>query len=738
MNNSDNYKTSKNSLSIDLSFFNTPKIGCSNFSTSTLNRKGNARINELELIKGDKEITVTFNNNNQRILKNKSDALNVDRSKKAEIHKCNKIISSLKGRKLQASSPLKCDLFYNNNIILALNRLFITPKFQSVTFKSLYPEVKYNEPTIKLCKRSLFSKTSSCLKERNLIRFILLVFLFLQVSCKDEEIVPLPEVNKEHSGIFHGKTVTIDSSNLDFLGSIKSNATIKLDKNYIYELLIPIQLLGIENFVLDGNGATLKVLFNGKAIDVSNCSDITIKNFKIDNGSKRYTSNVNEGRVHVSASTRVLIDSLKAYEQLEPGNAGPYHQILLKDCSFSVIQNSNFEHSRGELITLESSSDCVVKNNKTNKGWSGIATKGSRVNESDLFGYRNHILNNEVYNAEAASITINDRETVVENNLIQSTIRDLNGNYLGGPGIRFGHYKDDKGNDLNYLRAVGGKALNNKILNFTKGYEIASSSPVGIKVDATTDINGKGGIIIEGNTISNCLIGISVSNEGGQRGSINSNNISVLNQAIELYSGVDGKPQDFLVRHNNILSKHNANAIKIRYSNVLFENNTVITEATDPDIYCIEISNNSEKERVFLINNRLKLNGTIGIFQLSGALDNAVIANNSISNAEIGMVLKCRNTLISNNIIDSVNKEGISLWNGSEKTTIVSNKVSTFTKSCIYLRYTNNIEIDNNTLTNKGKAQSSYAIFFSDGNTNKLTPSLNNKYFNYPYHMRYN
>jgi len=611
-------------------------------------------------------------------------------------------------------------------------------KLLSTQSKLLIHKIKSHVSVIKSSNTQIVNGHVRSLNERNIHILIVSLLIFFSTGCKDENITPLPNLNQRNTDILKGKTVTIDYSNLDFLKSIKSDTIVKLNKYDTYELLIPIQLSNLENFILDGNGATIKVLFNGKAIDVTNSSDITIKNFKIDNGNKKYTSNINEGRIHLLASSRVLIDSLTIYEQLEPGNAGPYHQILFKDCNYSIIQNSVIEHSRGELITLESSSDCVVKNNKTFNGWSGIATKGSRINGSDSFGYRNYILNNEVYNADAASITINDRETIVENNLVQSNIRDSNGNFIGGPGIRFGHYKDNEGDDLNYLRAVGCKAINNRIFNFTKGNGLNSSSPVGIKVDATTDVNGKGGIIIEGNTISNCLNGITVSNEGGQRGSINSNNINVLNQALEFYSGIIGYPQDFLVRHNNISTRNNTYAIKIWYSNVLFENNTVITNSVDPTNYCIEISNNTENERIYILNNRLKLKGTIGIYHLNGALNNAVIANNLISSSEKGMVLKCKDSLISNNTIDNTIKEGVSLWEGADNTTIVNNKISTSTNSCIYLRYTSNIKIDKNILTYKNNQLNGYAIYYSDGNTNKIIPSLQNQFINYPYNMRYN
>lgn len=420
---------------------------------------------------------------------------------------------------------------------------------------------------------------------------------------------------------------------------IKSDTVIILESDTVYELYAPVLIENVNNFTLRGNGATLRFMFNGKGLNIKGCSNIVLTNLVIDNDNGKFKSGANEGRINIESTAKAVVDSIIMQKQSIRSAEGPNHQIVIYFCKESSLLHSVFEESQGELIMLKSSENCVISQNKTTGGWSGIATAGDNIAGVESYGYRNKILDNEVKNATAALITINDRDALVEGNVIHSTIKK-NGEYVGGPGIRFGHFQDKDNKLLNHLRAVRGKAIENKIFNFTQATAPKFSIPYAIKVDATVSELGEGGVTITGNEINNCRYGIGVSNQGGQSGIIEDNDLRVLEYAISLYSAKRNSPHNFIIRNNAIKNSENAYAMRLWYSSAEVVGNTIEMRSRDGQLYAIGIANNTDNERVKIIGNRLHLNGTIGVYQINGYVNKESIQGNKIEGTKSGVVLK--------------------------------------------------------------------------------------------------
>ena len=307
-----------------------------------------------------------------------------------------------------------------------------------------------------------------------------------------------------------------DSSHPIFLNFVSGN-TFDLAINTKYVFNVPITLNNIQNFTLNGNGATLCFPYNGTGIEINSCSNVLVKNLVIDNSysnGHRYYSLIDKARIYKTSSQFDVMDSVTINEQLHPPTSGENHiQINIYDSTSNEVKNCTINDSKGELIVIDGSNDCKVINNRTFGGWSGIATKGRIL--SWYRGYRTTIIDNNVYGTSTASITINDRQSVVENNVISGDSLSL----TGGPGIRFGHYQDANGNDYVHLRAKNCTARGNRISNFlTSTPGPGGSSAAGIKIDASVGVHGYGSINVENNIIANCKSGIMVSNAPGQTG----------------------------------------------------------------------------------------------------------------------------------------------------------------------------------------------------------------------------
>lgn len=562
--------------------------------------------------------------------------------------------------------------------------------------------------------------------------WIYLILVLVNItSCSNDDILPDAQLITDEQ-VVNGqlKVLTINNSTPQFLPLIKSDAIVRLNEFEIYDLGITIEIKDVNNFILDGNGATLRTN-NNIRFNINNCKNIVIRNFKIDNNG--YYSLPNIGTINVVDCDKVVLESIRINAQkLTSTNPNPSHQVKFLRCSNSVIMNSEVNTARGELICLESCTDCTVKGNKTYGGWSGIGTIGS-IGTNETFGYRNHITENYVYDADAAYITINDRQTIVDNNFIISTKN------LGGPGIRFGH-NEENGTALNHLRAVDCQCIGNSIYNMLNPLGITSSTPCGIKLNATTDANGKGGILIRDNLIRNCKNGIEVSDKDNQFGTIDSNIIDVTDLGILLYTIKILNPHNFRITNNTISNTNDCSAVSIYHSTIFFSDNTIYSKSNSSTISTMSLKELTSGDKILIDNNKFYLNGTIGIEEKECGLDGAIISGNTIYDCEKGLSLRCNNTLIKSNIIDKSKSYGICLgiydtilFIPTVNVTILQNEISSL-KASIYLTGTSNIKINNNILTNYGNTIATHAIYYSLNKYLTLAaPGTTNSINNYVY-----
>lgn len=528
------------------------------------------------------------------------------------------------------------------------------------------------------------------------------------------------------------QTENVDSYNHPIFNEIRDYNHVTLAANTKYIFSVPILMDDMTGLTLNGNGSTICFPFNGVGIQINHSSNIKIHNLIVDNtddNNQSYYSNPEEGRLNILNSDHVVVDNVEIEEQgSTPENFLNHIQVNVYNSTDCEVSNSIVKNSHGELIVIDGSNDCKVINNKTYHGQSAIATKGRIL--SWYRGYRTTIKNNYVYGTSTASITVNDRQTVVENNQIYADSIT----YKGGPGIRFGHYKDT-GDFFKHLRAKNCIARLNTVsdfLNAITGPE--GSAATGIRVDATVGIDGYGMVTIENNLIQNCKQGVTVSNAPGQSGKIRDNQIQVTAAGISIYSSDENNLADFEIIDNEIISNgldfidENDFVVRLMRSQGNIDGNIITLNSSSRYAKAIEIRGNSSSARVDIIGNVLNVNDNYGIHHTDKELDQSNIVNNAISNARVGMLLKSKNTSVSSNNISNATEYGILFWKGSENCTVMNNFISVSFSAAIRLHNTKDINVINNGF-NLLAGSSLYSVYKSAYNHN---PIIENNLHNWP------
>lgn len=561
----------------------------------------------------------------------------------------------------------------------------------------------------------------------------LVAILFITTSCIDSGNM----INDEDINISEIKNIDeiknlepileyVNNYNHPIFDEFKNNHTVELNSNTKYIFSIPILLNGYNNLTINGNGATLCFPFNGEAISIDNCNHINIINLTIDNvdeAGNKYLSAIEAGRIDMRNSSFVVLNSLIMNEQLKPAiNPPNYIQINIYNSTSCEVLNSVVYYSSGELIVVDGSNDCVIKGNRTFKGDSGIATKGRII--SYYRGYRTIIKDNEVYNCIAASITVNDRESLVEDNFITS-----DEGTIGGPGIRFGHANNEARNAKNCI------ARGNIITNFKQAHPHSSSSAVGIKIDASVDMNGYGNITIENNEIRNCKEGITVSNAPGQSGVIKNNIIETDGLGISIFSPDEQILANFEIFQNTITSEgsnydvNHEYAVRFFNSSINFHNNAINLLTSYKYARAVDISHNVKSARVNIIDNNITVNNNYGIQHTSAHMYGSNITGNVINNPGVGMLLKCENSLIFKNTINNSSIYGIYLFDGAKNSKVEQNTISVSYSAGIRMHNTDKILIVENRLTLLA-GSSLYAVYKTAWNG---TPTFEDNFHNYPH-----
>ncbi len=502
------------------------------------------------------------------------------------------------------------------------------------------------------------------------------------------------------------------------------------------------ELFKIENIsdlTIEGNGSICQFNFDGKGINISNSTNITINNLIIDNNESYRSKSVSDeskvGRIEVVNSDNVLLNNIVIHKQKVDKNVGNTSQIQLTESTNCVISNSTLYSAQGEIINLRGCRNCIVSHNTTYNGWSGIGTEGI-IKEDGISienGWGNVIAYNSIYNASAAMITVNDYGTIVKNNIIKITEKN-NGVYKGGPGIRFGHIVRDSDERTNCLTAKNCMAIDNFISNLVEKRDGKDSSdPYGIKLDWTQE-----NIIIRGNTIINCKQGIQASN-GLHKGIIEKNYISAIEKGIALYAKNDSI-NEFDIENNELHLSDGVTGIYLEWSGGNIKNNIVIS---DDQVSSSTVGlNTSINANIQLIvqNNILSMNGGIGIKNSAPSMPiGAVISDNTIKNPYYGIYLtNSIGTIIKNNkIVQSINN-GIRLADWENDTIIKikdnlleGNQVSSY-ETAIYVLNSQGFVATDNQLTYLGSNSTpGYGIWLSGEKEGCL--SENNIIFGYEY-----
>lgn len=535
--------------------------------------------------------------------------------------------------------------------------------------------------------------------------------------------VDLENVNNQPQSIITSNLNQISYDPLldicDQFNSLPSDSYFELEANATIDVECDIILENKSNIVIEGNGATLKyldALNTGLKIQLVNCNQITLRNFKIDNNNKKASYVLNgphTGRIVVKQSEEIEINNLEINKQAIYGNIhGPVHQIYFHESIGSTVKNCNIKASDGELIMLMASEGCLVEGNTLNKGWSGVGTSGMSKNGIEKYGYNNKIIDNIIFNSQTAFITVNDRNALVEGNYIE--YNDLNSSH--GPGIRFGHEQE-------YQRASNGICRNNTIVKLNNpGSNYVGA---GIKVDysQTNESNQTyADLLIDNNTIIHCNKGVMVSNQEGQYVHIKNNNITSIGLALDIFSGVnpDQKaPQNCLIHSNQFTS--NSEVIKVFNSSVDISDNSILSHGVYNQSKAILISDmyTSPYTNTFkLKDNTINLNSNLGVYYKGLGLHDAIIEGNEIRNGFIGINFGGHNSLIKSNIIKNCSYRSVYIRDGSQNTKILMNEIYNPFQCSIYLNSTNGTLINGNSLAFTGTGVYSYAIWKNSTSTN--------------------
>ncbi|GAA4275183.1 right-handed parallel beta-helix repeat-containing protein [Aquimarina gracilis] len=581
-----------------------------------------------------------------------------------------------------------------------------------------------------------------------IILFVSALFIIACSHDSDELISPSERGYELKSGI---SIIEINNTNDPIFELFRSNNTVELQVNTKYIFRVPIVLNDINNLTINGNNAKFCFPFDGIAVSILNGKDVLIKDLTIDNkdsSGNYYLSGIEKGRVDVRSSSFISLDNVMLNEQRKPQDTAKtrknHIQVNLYNSTNCSVLNSNLRFSNGELIVVDGSNDCLIKNNVTYGGWSGIATKGRFISPGFYRGYRTIVDLNEVYDCTTAGITINDRQTEVTSN----TIKNLGGENVGGPGIRFGHALVDNGANgtmpIDHLTAKNCVARGNIIDGFLVKNVLPASSPVGIKIDASVDKDGFGSILIEENQITNCRYGITVSGVVGQSGQITNNAIQVLGNGIDIFALANNPAQKFDILGNTITT--NGSNFSSDWGNYAFryfnsfgtiKGNTINLTSSNKYAAAIGIARNTEHARVTIQENILNLNRNHGIFQPGEKeylqfhrMKKAHIENNTINNSYIGMLLKCEDSKILNNEILDATGYGMLFWDTSKNNEIAFNTISVQHSACIRIHNTENTQIHHNNFALE-VGESLYAIYKTAWNGNPTIHSNNN--LNFPF-----
>ncbi len=534
----------------------------------------------------------------------------------------------------------------------------------------------------------------------------------------------------------------------DGLDTMANGTTVNFTSGVTYDIDVDIIIEDKSNITINGNNVTFRYITDGVRFKIDNSSTIVIKDLIVDN----HTYNTNAEGGSGSHTGRIIVNNSSSYVTLDniemtaqKGRSGAtqaVHQILIEKSDHITVKNCDLEESSGELVHLLASTDCLVEDNRMEGGWSGVGTAGILDGGQEVYGIGNDIIGNTIRHATTAYITINDRGALVKGN----NLKDSLGGY-GGPGIRFGHKNGTS--EYEYaskakctLNIIDGLLVNN---NPSGNYEA-----VAIKVDYTQTTIGSNGsdgnysdLLIEDNTITNCKIGVKVSNQPGQYLTIKENSIQTTDQAIELFSpdldkvgSLDQqKPHECLVEENTLL-KSNSNVIKIYNSSMDLKNNDDIVLASndewhkaviighDTSNFLVDFSNDIE-----ITGNTFDLNGDLdtvfstGIYYFDANIENMSISNNTINNGYIGIYVGGENTSISNNTMGNFKTWPIYIVPDSANTSITFNDVTSSEKSCVYLLNTSGSTVQFNDFEKTGSLYP-YAVWKS-GTNSSCTVSSN-------------
>ena len=237
---------------------------------------------------------------------------------------------------------------------------------------------------------------------------------------------------------------------------------------------------------------------------------------------------------------------------------GKCSSIDLRRCEDFLIEKVTSNYTEGENIIIFEGRGQVRKCHCT-RGWSGIGTSiygTSKTNPKQ--GNPNAqilIKNNVIKNTLAAGITINNTNTLCENNTIffeNCTVE--------GPGIRLGHLHALANNctvSHNHIKWINSKASG------------ASTSNRGISIDA-----GNNNVIVD-NIIENVPEGIA-SSVSNKTGTIIKNNVikGATNNGISVYEGNDA--QNSCVILNNEIRMSAGTGIWVRNCNTVITSNTIL------------------------------------------------------------------------------------------------------------------------------------------------------------------
>ena len=378
-----------------------------------------------------------------------------------------------------------------------------------------------------------------------------------------------------------------------------------------------------------------------------------------------------------------LVNNKPVYYYVNETDLGPSNftnagQIILINCSNSIISELNFSECTTGIFLGYSNNNTLSGNSANNNGYAGI-----------------HLYNSDDNTLSGNTANNNDYGIYLE--------RECNNNILSG----------NTANDNDYGISLGSECNNNTLSGNTANINFYAGISLGWESNNNT---------LSGNTASNNYYdGISLSGTSNNNLSGNLLNLCRISLSGQLPDMISHSIDDTNLVNNKPVYYY-ANEIGLKSINFTNSGQIILINCTNSIISELNISDGSGMCLYYCVNNTLS--GNIANNNDYGLLlwrsDNNTLSGNKANNNEFGISLggECNNNTLSGNTAND-NDYGISLRMECNNNTLLGNIANNNYRG-INLEW----ECDNNMISGNTANDNSYGIYLSQNNNNMLSGNI--------------